>query len=352
MALHSANAPDLIMSAPSISVVTPVYNAERYVRRAVESALAQPDVLEILLIEDGSTDGSRAECEALVSSDPRVRVLRHPGGENRGAAASRNRGLRQAKGEFIAFLDADDYYLPRRFAVAMERLQDPAVDGVYEAIGTAYESESARERFLAVRGEHLAPGELTTIRAGIAARDLFGGLLSGSAGFCHLDGLTVRRSAAERAGMFLESLRLHQDMHFLLRLSHVGRLIPGVLDRPVTMFWVHDSNRITRATWTVSRPYMRIMWRDLVRWAVHEPLPLPLLEVVVYCAFFFSALPPRLRENGQSTWRRVVTRGYLGFWVAAELIRAPADTLGWLRRLVPYRFAGGTRAASDRGART
>ena len=100
----------------TVSVVIPVYQAAAFVEQAVESALAQPETGEVLLVEDGSGDGSLAECERLAAGDGRVRLLRHPNGENRGAGASRNLGIEQSTCPLVAFLDADDYYLLGRFA--------------------------------------------------------------------------------------------------------------------------------------------------------------------------------------------------------------------------------------------
>ncbi len=73
----------------AVSVITPAYNAGRYVARAVESALGQPQVSEVILVEDGSTDDTLEQCRWLVTTDTRVKLFRHPGGENRGAGASR-----------------------------------------------------------------------------------------------------------------------------------------------------------------------------------------------------------------------------------------------------------------------
>ena len=104
--------PETAADALEISVIIPVYNAAAYVRQAVESALAQPEVREVLLVEDGSPDNALEVCQQLAAEHQRVILLHHPNGENRGAGASRNLGMRNAHFPIIAFLDADDYYLP------------------------------------------------------------------------------------------------------------------------------------------------------------------------------------------------------------------------------------------------
>jgi glycosyltransferase involved in cell wall biosynthesis len=100
---------------PAISVVMPVYNGGRFVRRAVESVLTQtfPD-WELLAVDDGSTDDSAALLDAAAAADPRVRVFRHPA--NRGLSAARNTALAAAGGEWVAYLDCDDEFYPDHLA--------------------------------------------------------------------------------------------------------------------------------------------------------------------------------------------------------------------------------------------
>lgn len=90
-----------------ISVVMPLYNKAAYVERAIRSVLVQgAGVLEVVVVDDGSTDDGAAIVEAM--RDPRVRLIRQSNG---GVSAARNRGIEEARGEFICFLDADDIYL-------------------------------------------------------------------------------------------------------------------------------------------------------------------------------------------------------------------------------------------------
>lgn len=95
------------MKQPEISVIVPVYNAGKYLRRCVDSILAQTFTdFELLLINDGSTDSSPAICDQYASADSRVRVFHKPNG---GVSSARNLGLDNARGQWIAFVDADDY---------------------------------------------------------------------------------------------------------------------------------------------------------------------------------------------------------------------------------------------------
>jgi glycosyltransferase involved in cell wall biosynthesis/SAM-dependent methyltransferase len=99
-------------------VVAIFLNAERFLDEAIQSVFAQTyDRWELLLVDDGSSDGSSAIARGWAEREPqRVRYLEHPGHRNEGMSASRNAGLRQARGEYLALLDADDVWLPEKLA--------------------------------------------------------------------------------------------------------------------------------------------------------------------------------------------------------------------------------------------
>ena len=93
-----------------ISVIVPVYNIEKYIERCVRSICVQTyKNLEILLVDDGSTDGSGEICERLAKEDERIRVFHK---ENGGSSSARNVGIREARGEYLGFIDSDDYIEP------------------------------------------------------------------------------------------------------------------------------------------------------------------------------------------------------------------------------------------------
>lgn len=106
---------------PMISVIVPVYKAEKYIESCVQSILAQTyGDFELILVEDGSPDRSGAICDALAEADTRIRVIHE---ENGGAATARNAGLNVAKGEYIAFIDGDDCVHPKylEFLLRLQR---------------------------------------------------------------------------------------------------------------------------------------------------------------------------------------------------------------------------------------
>ena len=99
---------------PMLSVILPCYNGEDYLARAVDSALGQSfRDLELILVDDGSTDGSPAVCDGYAAADPRVQVIHQ---KNAGLSAARNAGMAMASGDYIAFLDADDWLVPDAYA--------------------------------------------------------------------------------------------------------------------------------------------------------------------------------------------------------------------------------------------
>lgn len=107
--------------APLLSVIVPVYNAEAYLARCVDSILAQTWAdLELLLVNDGSTDRSAALCDAYAERDRRVIALHRPNG---GVCAARNAGIDRAAGEYIGFVDADDWIAPDYYAALLALLQ-------------------------------------------------------------------------------------------------------------------------------------------------------------------------------------------------------------------------------------
>ena len=108
-------APPATDGGPVVSVVLSFFNEEEFLRGAFETVVAQTfSEWELLLVDDGSTDSSGAIAADLAEGDARVTVLRHPGGLNKGLAASRNLGLARAGGRLLAYLDADDRWQPEK----------------------------------------------------------------------------------------------------------------------------------------------------------------------------------------------------------------------------------------------
>lgn len=110
----------------TVSIIVPVYNVKPYLSRCIESLLQQTYTnLEILLVDDGSTDGSAVICDEYAAKDSRIKVIHKPNG---GVSSARNAGLRAATGDYIGFLDSDDYCDLTMFKVLVTQLETAAAD--------------------------------------------------------------------------------------------------------------------------------------------------------------------------------------------------------------------------------
>lgn len=225
-----------------ISVIIPVYNGAVFLRRAVESVLLQPEVAEIVIVDDGSSDGSARLAESLARENPdKIRPLRHPDGGNHGAGASRNFGIESATCEWIAFLDADDYYLPGRFAVDVEKLRaDTTLDGAYDALGLDLTDD--KDGWWKKAGNY---GGLVTMSRDYPPEALFGHMNPvGIDGSFSTDTILVNKRIFTKTGCKFSSLKFGEDTLLWMQMAAVGRLAAGSIAKPVAMRRVHSSNSI------------------------------------------------------------------------------------------------------------
>jgi glycosyltransferase involved in cell wall biosynthesis len=276
------------MTEHRISIIVPVFNAAPFVRQAVESALAQPETCEVVIVEDGSPDGSLEICRQLAAEDGRVRLYRHPGGTNRGCPASRNLGIEKARLDRIAFLDADDYYLPGRFRTAASILdRDKEVDGVYETIGTELADEAARARWTEGKDKWLLG-----LSEAVPPERLFETLLDGARGCFSPDGLTVRKALLGRTGGYDVHLDLAEDTAMHVKMSAVGRLVAGEIERPVAMRRMHRANRCTQSRERLL-DFHAVMGRTLLAWGMRQRLDADKLNLLVRYWLHASEWPDR-----------------------------------------------------------
>ncbi|WES96776.1 glycosyltransferase family 2 protein [Chryseobacterium arthrosphaerae] len=277
-----------------ISVIIPVYNAEKYVSQAVASALQFEEVYEVVLVEDNSPDNALEVCRELAQKHSRVKLYQHLDQGNHGAGASRNLGIEKSEGDFISFLDADDYYLPNRFDAEKELFKNNDVDGVYGAIGVHYYSEKAKEQYYKVFGDRL-----TTVYKKYPPKDVFPGQLNmiGTFGLFSIDALTIRKSSLKALEYFFKThLKLHQDTEFLFRLSYYLNLYPGILDSAVAVRGVHENNRITKVDNREIKPASTrvLLWEEVNKWAESEntiPAEIKLHIRRVYRSFQIANAP-------------------------------------------------------------
>ncbi len=223
-----------------VSVVIPVYNAGRFLADSIASVLLQPEVHEVLLVDDGSNDNSLRVCQNYMEKYSEIITLfQHPDGSNHGVAETRNLGMRHARCDYIAFLDADDIYLPGRFTATVDLFEKfPDADGIYETVETRF-----------IDGNHSddIPTSAGPVLARIPVTDpglLFRTLALPRKGYIHLNGLTLKRSSLSDQRYFDPTLRQSQDTDFVLRLAATTRLYGGDPDKVVAVRQVHDRNRV------------------------------------------------------------------------------------------------------------
>jgi hypothetical protein len=201
---------------PTFSIVIAAYNAARTIAETVESALAQTlPPLEVIVVDDGSTDGSVAALEPFLG---RIVCIRKARG---GAASARNAALERARGDFLAVLDSDDAYLPERLdalaelAVARPDLDILCTDALLEVESRPVTTFSAGCAF-----------EVVDQRAAILER-------------CFCVAPAYRRTTLRGAGGFDESLRTGSDWECVIRLICSGA-VAGAVDEPLYRYRFHD----------------------------------------------------------------------------------------------------------------
>lgn len=223
-----------------ISVIVPVYNMERYLERCVRSITAQTYTqLEILLVNDGSTDSSLTLCRQLAAQDQRIRVLTQ---ENHGSSAARNYGIRESAGAYLSFIDSDDYIAPDMMEKLYRTMQTTGLQMVQGA------RDEIDENGAQLPDICIPPKEMTIWESHDFLRELL--LHRGDCSFCTR--LTDRRLFD--AMQFPEG-RLNEDFHVMVQLLPHLKGIASLPDRVYHVFYKSDSNTRTVSAHAFSRVY-------------------------------------------------------------------------------------------------
>lgn len=204
---------------PKVSVVLPTYQSACFLAKALQSVVDQTfQDWELIVVDDGSTDETRAVVAAF--PDPRIRYVYQ---ENRGAPAALNAGIRLARGAYIAFLGADDRWLPEKLARQVAQL-----DGLPANVGVVYtdmylldlEGETVLGRFL--EGRRPPQGKVLSQ------------LLRTDGAFIHPCASLIRREVFDRVGAFDEVLKTHEDWDLWVRIAALYEV--EALDLPLGMY--------------------------------------------------------------------------------------------------------------------
>ena len=209
-----------------VSVVIPVHNGEKYLAQAIESVLTQTyQDLELLVVDDGSTDGSAEIARAFAVKDRRVRLISQPNG---GVVAAGNRGLKEARYEWVARLDADDVFLPEKIERQVSFIrQNPDV----KIVGTLAWFISAEGGRLGLVGTE-----------GPFSREEFHRILQDDdpVFFVHSSTL-MHRSTVLSIGGYREQFVLAEDVDLWIRMAGAGHLMLKV-DEPLLLYRLHGAS--------------------------------------------------------------------------------------------------------------
>lgn len=238
-----------------VSVVIPTFNRSSTVLESVNSVLRQSfQDFEIIIVDDCSSDNTLDMLSDI--DDGRIRIIKHE--RNQGAGAARNTGIRTAQGEFVAFQDSDDEWLPTKLAKQLAVLKSKGPDWPAAYCGMLIvrginQQESARTRVWYI------PDDRPTALDG----DLVQPLIANS--FISTQTLIVRRDALQTVGEFDESLPALEDWDFTLRIAQVGKI--AFVDEPLVL-QRFSANSITRSEPKRVKAYIRIFEK------MKESLPL------------------------------------------------------------------------------
>lgn len=313
---------------PLVSVVVPAYNAERFLGRAMRSALAQTYAnLELIVVDDGSTDGTADVIRSF--QDRRVGHFSQP---NRGQGAARNHGIRVSSGGYVTFLDADDVYLPdkvRRQVAFLETHQDCQV-----VFCDALHFYSRR------------PSTLLARRAAPGSGDIFRDLLRAS--LINPNTMMVAGDILRGGLLFREDRYYPEEWDLCLRLARAGYRF-GRQDEPLVVVEIReDSNTAMAIQWTLKRHTLGMFERLFSQMTEEERAAYGADEVLRSCRakLAWSALvspdPARVFESaagGLPPSLAAVIRGALKI-VPAGVVRASACGVWRLRQRLSFTQVG------------
>ncbi len=255
-----------------VSVVIPVYNAERFIERAIDSVLMQSEVKEVIVINDGSTDSSVNIIRNHQKLDSRIILLHHDNRQNKGRSESRNLGIKKATSNFIAFLDADDFYLENRFKNdSLLFGQKKEIDGIYNAVDFFFYRQ-------------VTPLEKKTLTINTMSENLdpdflFEALITGGYGHFHINGLTLKKEVFKTIGLFNVSLKVAEDTDVFWKLALKCQLVAGILDKPVAKRGVHEENIFNNEE--TYKKYRIKMYQSLAIWSANNNIKLYKIDLLL-----------------------------------------------------------------------
>ncbi len=263
-----------------VSVIIPTYNRAQYIAQAVDSVLAQSyKDYEIVIVDDGSTDNTREVIEGYST-------VRYIAQSNRGEAGARNTGIRNTTGEYLAFLDADDTFLPAMLETQVALLEsDPDVAVAYSDVNLSDERGQVRGRLSSV------------IPGGKVSGHVFEALVRGN--FLTVNSVLVRRAVLKRVGLFEETIRTFPDWDLWLRIAAEYPFL--YQDVPLANYRMHSQ--------MVSQDRVR-MWQGalavrtrIITWPAFQACSPPSRQYCYYQLGLLNCLVGDMRKGRSYLWR-------------------------------------------------
>lgn len=231
-----------------VSVIIPVYNAEKTVGRAIKSVLNQAFVSQLIVIDDASTDHSLSIIAFFRTSyffpNGSIKLDLLSLDDNKGVSMARNLGLEWVTSPLVSFLDADDEYLPGRFYESvLQLIENENIEGVYSPVQVKYEGVLAKENHQKMSNEKEIIGDIGELNT-----RLFSNFLGCSGKYFLLSGLLIRRKSILNIGFFDPTYVYCQDTDWLLRITSTLALLPSKNKNPLVVIWRHAENRILESS--------------------------------------------------------------------------------------------------------
>jgi glycosyltransferase involved in cell wall biosynthesis len=263
----------------SISVIIPAYNVEQFIETAIVSALQQSEVSEVVVIDDGSTDNTLRIVKTLQVVNSKIKIHHHENHINKGRSATRNLGIKNVIADYVAFLDADDFYLPNRFINDKKVFQEDAkCEGIYNAVGFHF--------YRALIPLEEGTFKLSTLSRKIKPDELFDAVISSKFGYLHLDGLTVKRTVFDKIGYFNESLQVAEDSDIIYKMALKCRLESGIIEVPLAKRGIHETNIFNQEA--IYKIYNIKLYESTISWSYKNGIPIQQIDSTLNWLWVFK----------------------------------------------------------------
>lgn len=253
---------------PKISVIVPVYKAEKYLHRCVDSILAQTFTdFEVLLIDDGSPDRSGEICDEYAQKDARVRVFHK---DNAGVSSARNLGLDNAKGEWVTFVDSDDWvhedFIKKRFELA---LVDDA-DIAYCDIEYVYSTQNVYAKMA-----EQVEGKASTVNSWILSRTTYSPII------------LARKNLFDKYDLrYIEGLRFGEDFNLIIKLVMYANKVSHIKE---ALYYYNKQNEGSAMTKLhLYRDDLQFVYADLIESFKKEGIYNQCIEMISWCVLEYK----------------------------------------------------------------